>query len=135
MPFLVASILVSSFRSSVPPLNTVIETLADLPELHKCPPLDGYVKIGNISQTPIDQFLVLILPQPLDEAARGQRLTQPNRRQPILRETEVEQRRDFDGRGAELLLLFDVVGAAHVADGAFVTESGEQSEHFGGCML
>ena len=119
----------------MPPLKTVMGDTADLPEFHKRPPLDGYVKIGNVSQTPVDQFLVLILPQPLDEAARGQRLAQPNRRQPILRETEVEKRCDFDGRGAELLLLFDVIGAANVADGALVTESGEQSEHFGGCML
>ena len=50
------------FRSPVPPLKTVIETQADLPEFHKRSPLDGNVKIGNVSQTPVDQLLVLVLP-------------------------------------------------------------------------
>lgn len=119
----------------MPPLKTLFESLVVIPELYKRPSLDGYVKIGNVSQTPVDQLLVLILPQPLDEAARGQRLTQPNRRQSVLRKTEVEQRRNLDGRGAELLLLFDVVGAANIANGAFMAEGGKQSKHLGGCML
>lgn len=52
--------------------------------------------------------------------------------QAVLGEAEVEERGYVDGRGAELFLLLDEVGAADEADGAFLTEGGEEGEHFGG---
>ena len=51
-------------------------------------------------------------------------------RQPVLGEAEVEEGRDGDGGRAELFLLLDEVGAPDEANGAFVTQGGEELEDF-----
>ncbi len=84
----------------------------NVPKLHESPPLDGDIQSRDIHQAEIDQCLILVLAQPLDETAAGQRLAQSVRRQTVLRETEVEERCDVDGGGAELFLLFGEVGAS-----------------------
>jgi len=140
----------------------------DVPKLDKGPPLDRDVDAGDVDEAEVDQLLVAVLAEPLDEAVAGQRLVEPVRREAVLREAEVEERRDGYGGRAELFLLLGEVGASDLlrwsdlglsrgvgvgvgscygaeeggregwdwetdeADGAFVSELGEELEHFGG---
>lgn len=77
-------------------------------------------------------MLILLLPQPANEARTSQLLSQSISRQTILRKAKVEEASNgYRGR-AKLFLLFDEIGAPNEADGAFVSEGGEKLEHFGG---
>ena len=67
-----------------------------VPEFHKRPCLHRTLDIRNISQTKINQFLILLLPQPANEAIARQRLPQSYSRQAIFREAEIEKPRDGD---------------------------------------
>ena len=59
-------------------------------------------------------------------------LPHPVRREPILREAEVEESGDGDGLRGQLFLLLGEVGAADEADGAFMPELGEELQQGGG---
>ena len=80
-------------------------------------------------QTEVHQFLVVIFAQPLDEAVARQRYSHTVRREPVFGEAEVEEGRYGNRRRAELFLLLDEVGAPDEANGAFVTQNGEELEH------
>ena len=95
-------------------------------ELDEGAALDRDVQVRHVVQQEPHQPLVLVLAEPLDEALARQRLAHPVRRQPVLREAEVEQRRHGDRVRAELFLLFRQVAAAHEADGDFVPDLGEE---------
>lgn len=107
----------------------------NIPKLDKRPPLDGAIDFGQIPKAEIHQLLVFLFPQPAHKVLAGQWLPEPVRRQPVFGEAKVEERGDGDLRGSELLLLFLQVGPADKADGAFVTESGEELEHRRGDAL
>lgn len=102
-------------------------------ELDKGAALDGDVEVRHVVQDEVDELLVLVLADPLDEAVGRQRLAQLVRRQAVLGEAEVEERRDghVACRLADLLLLLVEVGAADEADGAFLPEGGERGEDLG----
>lgn len=105
-------------------------------ELDKGAALDGDVEVGNVVQAKVDELLVLGLADPLDEAVGGQGLAELERRQAVLGEAKVKERRDGGaGRLADLLLLLDQVGAANEADGALLAEGFEEGEDFGGGSL
>ena len=104
-------------------------------ELDEGAALDGYIERGHVRQDPVDQLLVARLADPLDEAGRRQRPAQPERRQPVLREAEVEQRGDRQRGRAQLLLLLGKVRAADEADGTLVAQGGEDGEHSRGDVL
>ena len=106
-----------------------------IPEFDKRPCLNRTLDIRNISQTKIHQFLILLLPQPTNEAIARQRLPQPYSRQAIFREAEIEEPRDGDRACPELFLLFGEIGAAYETYGAFMAEGGEELKHFGGDTL
>lgn len=87
-------------------------------------------------QDVIDELLVLGLADPLDEAVGGEFLSQLVRCQSVLGEAEVEEGRDgHTGWLADLFLLLGEVGAADVADGAFLAEGREDGEDFGRGIL
>lgn len=104
---------------------------SDIPELNKRPCLDRTINIRNISQAKIHQLLVLLLPQPANEARTRHLLPQPICRQAVFCKAEVKEASDGYGGRAELLLLLNEIGAPNKADGAFVTEGRENLEHFG----
>lgn len=83
-----------------------------VPKFDKRPSLDRNIDAGNVHEAEVDELLVAVLAEPLDEAVAGERHAEPVGRQPVLREAEVEERRDGDGGRAELLLLLGEVGAA-----------------------
>lgn len=83
---------------------------------------------------PLRQRIVLLLPDPPDEARARELLAQSVGSQAVLREAKVEEGGDVDG-AAELLLLLDEVGAADETDGDLVAELGEELQHFGLCEL
>ena len=129
-----AGMLAQQFPTPHHQLNSTAKTglSQSIPELHKRPRLNRTLNIRNISQTKIHQFLILLLPQPANEAITRQRLPQSNSRQAIFREAEIEKPRDGDGGCAELFLLFDEIGAANETYCAFMPEGGEELKHFGG---
>ena len=71
----------------------------------------------------------------MNETATGQGLAHAVGDQAIFGEAEVEEGGDGNGRGAQVRLLLDQVGAADEANGAFVAEGGQELEHGGGCIL
>ena len=95
---LVAGMLAQPFSTSQYQLNAtaIIGSIPSIPEFHKRPRLDRTFDIRNISQTKIHQFLILLLPQPANEAIACQRLPQSYSRQAIFREAEIEKPRDGD---------------------------------------
>lgn len=99
---------------------------------HKRATLLGQFDAGNIRKTEVDDILVSFLAQPLNEAITGQWLAQTNGSQSILGKTEIEKARNIDGRGTDLLLLLDQIGASHEANRAPVAQLGKELEHFGG---
>lgn len=101
-------------------------------ELDKGAPLHGTVDLAHVPQAEVHELLVLVLAQPGDEAVPRQRLAQSVGGEAVFRKGEVEEGGHVDGGRAELFLLFDEVGAADEADGAFVAEGGEEGEDFGG---
>lgn len=102
-------------------------------KLNKGAAHDGDVKVGDVVQDELDELLVGFLADPADEAVGLERLAELVRRQAVLGEAKVEERNDGRARGlAQLLLLLGEVGAADVADGAFLAERGEEGEHLGG---
>ncbi len=113
----------------------MIGLFQSIPEFNKRPRLNGTLYIRNISQTEVHQLLILLLPQPPNEAVASQLLSKSNSRQAIFSEAEIEEAGDGDGGCAELFLLFDEIGSANEAYGAFMAESGEELEHFGGDSL
>lgn len=76
-----------------------------IPKLYKRAPLNGNIQIRDVMQDKLDELLVLVLAQPLDKRVRRERDAELEGREPVLREAEVEERSDVDGRGAELFLL------------------------------
>jgi hypothetical protein len=107
----------------------------NIPEFNKGSCLDWYINVRNVPQAEIDQLLVLFLPQPTNEACARHLLPEPVCCQAILGKAEVEQASDrYRGR-AKLFLLLDEVGAADEANGAFVTEGGQELKHFGSDSL
>ena len=77
-------------------------------ELDEGAPLDRNIQVRNVVQDEVGKLLVLVLANPLDEAAGLQRLALLEGRQPVLREAEVEERGDRDTGGfAKLFLLLD----------------------------
>ena len=102
-----------------------------IPKLHKRPPLHRYLQRSDIPQHKIHQSLVFFLAQPGDEIRAREGFSQPVGRQPVLGEAEVEEGCYGERGRAELFLLFNEVGAADEADGAFVAEGGEEGEGFG----
>ena len=129
-----AGMLAQQFSTSHYQLNAtaMIGLFESIPEFNKRPSLNGTLDIRNISQTKVHQFLILLLPQPANEAITRQRLPQSNSGQAIFREAEIEEPRDGDRGCAELFLLFDEIGAANETYGAFMAEGGEELKHFGG---
>ena len=103
-----------------------------LPELDKCTSLDRTLNIRNISQTEIDQGLVSLLAQPSDKALTRQGFAESEGSKTVFGEAEVEEAGYEYGRSAELFLLFGEVGTSDEANCAFVTEGGEELQHFGG---
>ena len=103
-----------------------------IPEFNKRPRLNRTLDIRNISQTKVHQLLILLLSQPADEAIARQCLSKSYSRQAIFSEAEIEEAGDGDRGCAELFLLFDEIGAANEAYGAFMAEGGEELKHFGG---
>lgn len=106
-----------------------------IPKLNKRPPLNRTIDLADIPEAEIDQLLVFLLAQPSNEALACQLLPQSIGREPILRETEVEEGCHGDLGGAELFLLFHEVGAADETDGHFVTEGREELKHLRGGIL
>ena len=100
-------------------------------ELDEGAPLDGDVEVGDVVQHEAHEFLVLVLADPLDEAVGGEGHAVPERREAVLGEGEVEEGRHRHVGRAELLLLLGQVGAAYRADGALLSELGEEGEHLG----
>lgn len=98
----------------------------DIPELNKSPRLDRTLDVGNIPQAEINQLLILFLPQKANEALTRQLLPQSVRRQTVFCKAEIEQSGDKNRRRTQLFLLLGEVGAADEADGAFMTEGGEE---------
>lgn len=94
--------------------------------------LDWDVQVGDVVQDEAHELLVLVLSDPLDEAVAGEGHAHANGREAVLREAVVEEGRDGDAGGAELLLLLGEVGAADEANGDFVAEGGEELQHFSG---
>lgn len=105
-------------------------------ELDEGAALDGDVEVRDVVQDELDQLLVLRLADPLDEAVGRERHPELVCREPVLREAEVEERRDghFE-RVAELFLLFLEVGPAHEADCYLLAQLGEEEQHLGGGIL
>lgn len=105
-------------------------------ELDKGSSLDGNVQVGNVVQDEVGKLLVLVLANPLDEAAGRERLAQLVCGQTVLGEAVVEEGGDRHAGGlAELLLLLDEVGAADEASGALLAEGLEEVEDFGRGIL
>ena len=104
-------------------------------ELDESAALDGDVHVGNVVQDERGQLLVLLLSDPLDEAAGRQRLAVLEGSQAVLGKAEVEERQDVDGRRAQLLLLLGEVGAADEADGDLLAETSEEVQHLRGGTL
>ena len=126
--------LAQRFSTSQYQLTTTAEIglFQSIPEFNKSPRLDRTLDIRNISQTKVHQLLILLLSQPANEAIAGQRLPKSYSRQAIFSEAEIEEACDGDRGCAELFLLFDEIGAANEAYGAFMAEGGEELQHFGG---
>jgi hypothetical protein len=122
-------ILVALLDRSIPADRADVDhTIA---ELNKRAALHRDIQIGHVVQDEAHQLLVVVLPNPLDEAVRRERHTHTDRREPVLREAEVEEGGDGDAGGAELFLLLGEVGAADEADGDFVAQGGEELQHLG----
>lgn len=115
--------------TSIPPNRADVDHA--IPELDECTSLDGNIQVCHIMQDESHELLVVVLANPLDERMRGQRLAHTVGGQTVLGEAEVEECGDGDGGGAELFLLLGEVRAADEANGDFVTQSGEELEHFG----
>ena len=94
-------------------------------------PLDRNVEVRDVVEDEGHQLLVLVLADPLDEAVGWQLLAVLVRRQAVLGEAPVEERRYGDVWCAELLLLLGQVGTAYEANGDFLAEAGESVEDFG----
>lgn len=120
-------------QTRIPPHGANIDH--PVPKLHKRAPLARQLHARNVPQTKVHKRLVAVLAEPLDEAARRQRLAEAERGQAVLGEAEVEHRGDGRRGGAELLLLLDKVGAADEADCALVPELREELQHFGRGVL
>lgn len=54
--------------------------------------------LRQIAENEVDKFLVFLLPEPLDKAVTSERLAQAVRSQAVLREAEIEERGDRNGR-------------------------------------
>ena len=113
---IVLLILIPLAHTCIPPNRRNVDH--PIPKLHEGAPLDGNIQIRNIMQDELDQLLVLVLPQPLNEAMARQRLSKLVRSQSVLRKRVVEEACDGDFRCAELFLLFREVGTAYETDGA-----------------
>lgn len=123
-------VLLSLLHTRVPANRAHIDHA--ISELHERPSLDRYIQISDVSENEVDELLVHVFAQPLDEGVRRERDAHTDRGETVLGEAEVEEGRDGYGGGAELFLLFGEVGAADEADGDFVSQGGEELEHFGG---
>ena len=106
-----------------------------VPELDEGAALDGDIEAGDVDQDPVHELFVCGFAEPGDERGRGEGDAHAEGCETVLGEREVEEGGYREGGGAELFLLFDEVGAADEADGAFVAEGGEEGEHFGGYGL
>ncbi len=98
-------------------------------ELDERAALDGDVQVGNVVEDERGQLLVLLLSDPLDEAAGRQRLAVLEGSQAVLGKAVVEECQDVDGRRAQLLLLLGEVGAADEANGDLLAETSEEVQH------
>lgn len=106
-----------------------------IPKLYKRPPLDRNIQVCHIPEHEIHKLFVFVLAEPADEAGAGKGLAETVGYESVFGKTEIEEGGYGDVGCAELFLLFCEVGAADVADGAFVAELGEEGEHGGGCLL
>src|SRR5450432_244525 len=122
-------ILIPLLNASIPAHGRHINHA--IPKLDKRAPLDRQLEIRNIMQHEFDQGLILLLADPFDKRVRGERHAHLVGRQAILGKAKVEERRDGDGRRADLFLLLCEVGAADEADGYFVAQGGEEGQHGG----
>lgn len=127
-------VLIPLLRTRIPPHGANIHH--PIPKLHKRPPLNRYIQIRYIMQDKIHQLFVFRLAQPSDERVCCEWSTEFVGRESVFREAVVEERGyGLVGWDAELFLLLGEVGAADEADGYFLPERGEESEHFWGCFL
>lgn len=133
MLLIIPLILIPLRDTGIPPNRRNINHA--IPKLDKRAPLDRDVQIRDVMQYELHQLLIPLLADPGDEAVRRERRPGFVRREPVLREAVVEERRDRDGRRAELFLLLYQVGAADEAGGAEGAELGEQGEHLWGYGL
>lgn len=91
-------------------------------ELDESSSFDGNIQIRNVVQDEAYKLLVVVLTNPLNEAGTCKWLTHTVCSQAVLRKAKVEEGSDRDRGGAELLLLFDQIGASHEANGDLVAE-------------
>ena len=82
-----------------------------------------------VEDLPLHELVVLLLPNPSNEALAGLLLSHTVCCETILGEAEVEEGCDIDVRSRELLLLFGEIRATHEANGDLVTELREQLQH------
>ena len=85
----------------------------------------------RVEDVPLHELVVLLLPDPPNEALAALLLSQPVCCETVFGEAEVKEGCDVDVGSRELLLLFGEVRAAYEADGNLVTELREQLEHLG----
>jgi hypothetical protein len=80
-------------------------------------------------RVPLDKLIVLLLPDPANEALAGLLLSQPVCCKTVLGEAEVEEGCDVDVCCCKLLLLLGEVRATDKANGNLVAELREQLKH------
>lgn len=81
-------------------------------EFNESTTLLGQLDAREVSEREVDEFLVLVLSNPLNEAVASKVLAQTDRSQSVFSEAEVKERGDLRGGSAELLLLLGQIRPA-----------------------
>lgn len=102
-----------------------------IPKLDKRPPHHGHVQLGDVPQAELGQLLVLVLPQPADEALRIELLAILEGGETVFGKDVVELLGEIGRCDLELFAHLLEIAATHHTDDALGSEFGEQRVEFG----
>lgn len=121
--------LVTLFHAGVTPDGANIDHA--IAELNKSTTLSRQFDIGNVAKAEVGQGLVLVLPEPLDEAVALERLAETPCDETVLREAKIKETGHLGSSIAQLLLLLHIVGTADLADCRPIRFRGDFGEYYG----